>query len=360
MATAEGKAALRLFLARLLKLLQWLVRLCTGGYLLFLVLLWALFRYCGEHNLTLAFVLYLPPAGWALPLLVIVPVVLVFDWESLVLVAAIVALIAWGFLGLRSYGPRTAAATTPVLTVLTFNRGESKGSLEPFKNRIKPDVMVLQDANNRAERYSKAPGYEEFQYGDEVGEFVIASRFPVTSKELISDGPVAVAGRFTVNWQGREVVIYSMHLPTPRHALNALTHGAFLWGILGVGGSWAGKRQSDESWWEGQISHARALLRRAEAETLPCLLVGDSNAPAQGYVHYLMTRRFVDSHEVAGSGTGMSFPGATHNPLSLGGPWLRIDKLLASPQWQPLWNLAEPDRPSQHRSVAASFALPAK
>ena len=359
-ASAEGREAWRQFIARLLYLLRWLVRLCAAGYLLILVVLWVLFRYHGEHNLTLAFTLYLPPAGWGLPLAVLLPLVLIFDWRSLGLVVASVVVIAMGFMGWRGHSPRPAPANAPVLTVLTFNRGESKGSLEPFKNLTKPDVLVLQDADSRAERYSKVPGYEEFQYGDGVGEFVLASRFPITSKELIKDGPVAVAGRFTIDWQGRTVVIYSMHLPTPRPALSSLMHGAFLWGVLGVGGKWAAKRESDEAWWEDQISHARTLMRRAEAETLPCLVVGDSNAPAQGYVHHVLTQRFVDAHEAAGFGCGLSFPGTTHNPLSLGGPWMRIDKLLASSQWQPLWNRAEADRPSQHRSVAASFALGAK
>ena len=115
---------------------------------------------------------------------------------------------------------------------------------------------------------------------------------------------------------------------------------------------------ADEGWWHAQIGHAQTILKRAEAETLPCIIAGDSNAPAMGYIHYLFTRKFTDSHEAAGSGCGLSFPGATHNPLSLGGPWMRIDKILANQQWQALWNKAEPDRPSQHRAVAASFALP--
>lgn len=357
-ATDDGKAALRQLIRSALLLLRWLARLCAAGYFLSLVLLWLFFRYKGENNLTLAFALYLPPAGWGLPLVVIGPLVLLFDWRSLSLVVASVALLALGFLGWRWHSPQSPPAGAPVLTVLTFNRGESRGSLEPFKNKMKPDVMVFQDADNRTEKYLRVPGYEEFQYGEGIGEFVLVSRFPVTSKELISDGAVAVAGRFTIDWQGRSVVIYSMHLPTPRHALASLTHGAFLWGILGVSGSWAEKRESDEAWWKAQISHAETLRRRAEAETLPCLVVGDSNAPAPGYIHHLLTSRLVDSHEIAGSGCGMSFPGTTHNPLSLGGPWLRIDKLLASPQWRVLWNVTEPDRPSQHRSVAAAFALP--
>lgn len=89
-------------------------------------------------------------------------------------------------------------------------------------------------------------------------------------------------------------------------------------------------------------------------------MAGDTNAPATGYIHHLLTRKFTDAHEAAGKGLGMSFPGSTHSPLSLGGPWMRIDKLLCNHLWHPLWNIAEPDRPSQHRAVAAAFALAEK
>ncbi|MDB6138307.1 MAG: hypothetical protein JWO94_1379 [Verrucomicrobiaceae bacterium] len=310
--------------------------------------------------MTLAFCLYLPPTGWALPLAVIVPAAMVFDWKSLMLAAAAVAVVALGFCGWQQHSPGSASGNERVLTVMTFNRGESVGSLQPFKNLIKPDVLLLQEAGNRADRYAKSPGYEDLIYGEGIGEFGLVSRFPITSKELISDGQTTMAARFTIEWDKQSVVLYCMHLPTPRFALRSLEHGAFLWGILGEFGGWAEKRRSYEEWWHHQTFLAQTMLRRAEAETLPCIIAGDSNAPAPGHIHYLLTRKFTDSHEAAGSGCGMSFPGTTHNPLSLGGPWLRIDKILSNAPWRPLWNKAEADRPSQHRAVAAAFALPSK
>lgn len=359
-ATPEGKATLRAVVARLLWVCRWITRLSFIGYVAGLVLLWIACRYVGEKNLTLAFFLYLPPTGWALPLAALVPAALLFDWKSLGLALAAVGVVAFGFCGWEWHSPQAGTATEAVLTVMTFNRGESSGSLQPFKNLIKPDVLLFQEAGNRAERYAKSPGYEEMLYGESIGEYGLISRFPITSKELISDGKTAMAARFTLDWNHQTIVLYSMHLPTPRYSLRSLERGAFLWGVLGRFGRWAEKRHSYEEWWQQQIALAQTLLRRAEAETLPCIIAGDSNAPAPGYIHHLLTGRFIDSHEAAGSGCGMSFPGTTHNPLSLGGPWLRIDKILSTPPWRPLWNKAEADRPSQHRAVAAAFALPAK
>ena len=352
--TAEGKALAERVAGKAVTGLRWLTRLSALGYLGFIVALWQLFGRVGEQNLLLAFGLYLPPSGWALPMGLLLPMALVFDWKSLGALMVAAAIVANGLMGVQWHSPKTVPAGSPVLTVLTFNRGESKGSLQPFKNAMKPDVVLLQDAYERADRYVGSAGYEEFKYGDNIGQFTILSRFPVTSKELIADGSLAVAARFTLGWNGQSVVLYDVHLPTPREPLHSLYRGAFMWGLPGP---WGDKRQAYQTWWNSQISHAKAVIQRAEAETLPCLLAGDTNAPVPGYIHRLFTRQFVDSHEAAGKGCGMSFPGVTHNPLSLGGPWMRIDKILCNAHWSPLWNQAEPNRPSQHRAVAAAFVM---
>ena len=354
--TPEAQDLVRRLISRLLLVLRWLSRLCAWGHLLSILGLWLAFRYVGEQNLSLAFALYLPPAGWALPALIVMPMALLFDWKSLLPAFAAVVLVAVGIMGWVWHPVQQAASGHPTLTVLTFNRGESVGSLQPFKNAMKPDVILLQDATARADRYVKSPGYEEFEYGDSIAQFTIVSRFPVTEKELIMDDGKAYAARFKIDWQGRPIVIYNLHLPTPRAPLRALYRGAFIWGLPGP---WAAKRQAYQGWWNEQISHAETILRsaEAEAETLPCLVVGDSNAPAPGYIHHLYTRHLTDTHEAAGHGCGMSFPGVTRNPLSLGGPWMRIDKIFCNSAWRPLWNQAEPDRPSQHRAVAAGLEL---
>jgi endonuclease/exonuclease/phosphatase family metal-dependent hydrolase len=255
-------------------------------------------------------------------------------------------------------GPTATQAKT--LTVLTFNRGENGGtSMQPFKNASKPDVMVLQDATGKSRGYVKSQGYEEFGFGDDIGEFSIVSKFPVTSRELISHQGTPVAARFTLDWEGRSIVIYTLHLPTPRQTLASLKRGAFLWGIL-PGATAARKQESYESFFHTHFDITRMVIERVEAETLPTLLAGDFNASATGSLHQLATRKLRDAHEVAGQGAGFTFPGTTHNPLSLGRPWMRLDKLMCNDEWQPVSCIAEPDRASQHRAVTASFALTSK
>ena len=340
--------------------LRWCVRLISLGYAVLLVAVWLLMKFVGEGNLTLAFLLYSPQSIWLLPIPVLLVMALLLDAPSLIVCLASAVLCVCGFLEYNFGNSSMPSANERALTVLTFNRGESgETSLQPFKNATKPHVLMLPDATARSIRYVKSPGYEEFLFGDDIGEFSVVSRFHIKSKELISHHDTPVAARFTLDWEGRLVVLYTLHLPTPRFTLSSLRRGAFLWGVLGVvpGTSWAGKKESYESFFHNQIDIVRTVLARVEAETEPCILGGDFNAPGIGYIQHLATRKLTDAHAIAGSGSGHTFPGTTRNPLSLGGPWMRLDKLLSNSFLQPVWCKTEPDRASQHRSVAASFVL---
>ncbi|MFZ4763350.1 MAG: endonuclease/exonuclease/phosphatase family protein [Roseimicrobium sp.] len=348
----------RAFIARCLDLLFGALRCVCGLYALFLVCLWAGMGWLGENHLTFAFLLYAPPSVWLLPL---VPLTLVslLDWRSLAICGASVVFALMVFFRPSFHSPDAPATGEKTLTVLSYNRGQSgRTSLQPFMNACHPDVLVLQDSARAALRTLKSPGYERFYYGDDIGEFTILSRFPVKEKELIHEGRRPVAARFELDFDGSPVVIYAVHLMTPREQLQALMRGAFLWGILGpLRTAWAQKRDAYEEFWHGQIAAADTIMKLAESEEVPCMAVGDFNAPATGFIQRRITRKFRDSHEAAGQGFGFTFPGITRNPLSLGGPWMRIDKIASSRQWRPLWSRAELDRASQHRAVAAQFAL---
>ena len=352
----------RAFLQRWFRRLRWAVRLLNLAWLLAVILLWAALRWVGEGNLTLAFFLFLPPTVWLLPLIPLGLLAVVFDWRSLPVLGATALVCVFGLMGLSIHGSHEPQPGQKALTILTYNRGENANtSLQPFKNTVKPDVIVLQDAAFRSRRYVNSLGYEEFGYGDDIGEFTLISRYPVTGKDLVLHRGKAVAARFTLDLGGTPVAVYVTHLDTPREPLMALRRGAFLWGVLGpLRSKWAEKRDSYEGFWHEQIAAAEAIVTRAEAETIPCLIAGDFNAPSQGRIHRRLTRTFTDSHDAAGFGFGYTFPGVTRNPLSLGGPWMRLDKILGGPGWKATWSRAEKGRPSQHCALAAQFALEAK
>ena len=90
-------------------------------------------------------------------------------------------------------------------------------------------------------------------------------------------------------------------------------------------------------------------------ETLPFIVCGDFNTPDHGIIYHTVSRGLTDAHLHAGRGWGLTFPGATRNPLSLHGPWLRLDYAFAGRGWQPVYCSPEPGRRSQHCAVAAHF-----
>lgn len=337
----------------------WLTLLCF----LLVFALWGSMRWSGEQNITTAFLLFLPPLGWLLPLIPLVLLALLFNWRCLVALTALVLLIVWGWLGWRSSLFRSSTfCSGATLSVMTYNRGESRNqSLQPFKQATLPDVLVLQDATNRLEGYRRSTEYAEFKYGASVGEHVILSKYPVKEVVILppaSQGRQPRVARFVIEWQDRLISIYSVHLMTPRDALHSHARGAFLWGVLALPGTpWVAKREHYQEFWDGQMTDARAMIDTVRADPYPSVIAGDFNSPHLGYTYQMVTRELGDSHEEAGSGFGFTFPGDTRNPLSLRGPWLRIDYVFHDHRWKAVECITEPERSSQHRAVVAKLCL---
>jgi len=360
-ALADGTARGRL--AGLIRGSAWVTCL---AYVACLAALLAALRLSGEANVTTAFLLFLPRATFLLPLVLLLPLALIVSRRLALVLSASCAAIGLAGSGLPL---RLVAAdgmggdSPPALAVLSYNRGQHQGqSLQPFKELVMPDVIALQEAPGRAEGYEGAEGYEEFVSFSSIGEHSLLSRYPIVAQELVGGGGEggggAFAARFVIDFGGRAVAIYSVHLPTPRGELRSYRRGAFLWGVLGLPGTpWAEKRRGYQGWWDERIGEARELLQRLEAEELPALVVGDFNAPAGGYIHGLLRGALRDAHLEAGVGLGYTFPGTTRNPLSGGGPWMRIDYLFCDRHWEVEWCVTERERPSQHRAVAAGFRL---
>lgn len=334
---------------------------CLYGAALFLLCL--AMQWVGERNVTTVFFLYLPPLIWFFPFAPLVMMGGLFHRGSLLVQGAILALAVWTWLGFHWQAEKPViGASGDILTVMTYNRGQNMNqSLQPFKNANHPDVLVFQEAGGRAGGFLRSPDYAEFEYGVSIGEFTLLSRYPIKANSLIkeagSDRPARVA-RFVIDWNGRSVSIYAVHLMTPRDVLRSYMRGAFLWGVLGVPGTpWAEKRRYYQSFWDGQIADAKAILDEVRSDSNTCIVAGDFNAPQTGYLHRMVTRELKDAHAAAGNGFGFTFPGVTRNPLSFGGPWMRIDYIFYDRQWEALECVTERDRPSQHRAVVAKLQL---
>lgn len=345
------------------------VRAASVLYLAAMLVLWAALRWWGEANLFLAFLLFVPPHFFLLPLVAGLPAALICDRRaSLALQAAAAAFVVFAIMGWEQPGRPQASAEEPRIRVLTHNRGQNRGAdVLPFARATQPDVILLQEmreagAWQEAEALNKAYPFSAFH-----GEFAIFSRLPILSSEMVSlqqrlrpreryEPPVAV--RHVLDFEGRQIAVYNVHLPSPRDALLKLRQGRFLLGLAGLPGTrWAESRRQREQYWHRRLEQARQLNERLRSEPLPCIAGGDFNAPSQGRACRLLRRGLQDAHEAAGRGFGFTFPG--HSRLGIFEPWLRIDYLLASPRWQILESVTEAQRSSQHLALAATFALPA-
>lgn len=347
---------------------KWSRRLAGGlvaGYAIFLIGIPALFRWVGERNSTIAFLLYLPRIAFLIPIALALPLGLIFHRRAagLVVVSGLVFLLVGMDLRFRRLDDVSPSTSGSTLNVLTYNRGgHANKSLQPFKNRTHPDLLLMQEAPGRSTGYLRAEGYGEFEHGSDIGEFTILSRYPILSSEPVilegADPGPPVAAHFVIDFAGTPVSVYTVHTVSPRDTLSYYKRGAFLYGVLGIPGTpLAAKRISNQEYWDQRIQQARKLKNLIAADPLPTIVTGDFNAPAGGYIHGLFRSTFEDAHPRGGSGFGFTFPGSSGNPLSLGGPWMRIDYLFCDEHWRTGWCVTEPDRPSQHRAVAAQFRI---
>ncbi len=140
-------------------------------------------------------------------------------------------------------------------------------------------------------------------------------------------------------WQGREAVLYNLHLHTvgmnPR---KMLATGAFV-------SRW---RTALQTYREGALrraEQARVIRRHIEQETRPVLVVGDFNSTRHQWAY----RHIAEG--LRRTGTGGTFPARR--------PLVRIDHVLAGPAWEVVSarvpSSSQDARISDHRPVAVQL-----
>jgi len=348
-------------------MLKWARRLCWWATLLYavlIVLLWLMIFWRAEKNVLTAFCNFLPLLTFFLPLGILASLSLVLlSWRSLAVQVGVVLLGVWWFGGYELVGSTHSETSERALKVMTYNWGQSAGtSLKPFIAANKPDVIGIEDAGRRGPNYAKDPGYSAWPHVFQEAEFVLLSRYPVIERSTITIGgqgrtdleQIALAGRFVVDWKGRSIVIYLVHMPTPRDLIEWYSkRGTFLHGLF----PFSAKHELYQQAWENRITLARQLKEHVSQETLPVVLMGDCNTPPRGIVYRNLADKMKDCHMESGQGFGFTFPGTTHNPLALFGPWMRIDYVFAGKDWNVINFATEEGRRSQHQAAVATLTL---
>jgi len=320
------------------------------------VLLLVAFRAVGERCWLLWPALFVPPQISLLPLCVLLPLGLLLCPGSVIIDGFVLFLVVFVYMGFR-WPITPPRGSGPSVSVVTCNVGQRNSArLSPFIESQKPDLIVLQDAPHKGRRYARQ--YRD-RYVTEHGEFVLISRFPVRSSapvEAVRWRQHPVAARFAVEWDGQPLLIYAVHLPTPRRELSR---------IMGVGlikewaraHGWLGADPNDSVALslEARPALVRALCDQIRAEQAPVIVAGDLNMPHWGYMYKVLTERLWDAYRECGKGFGFTFPGTSRNPVTLFGPWLRLDYVFCSRDLRPREARVEANWRAQHRAVAAEF-----
>jgi endonuclease/exonuclease/phosphatase (EEP) superfamily protein YafD len=312
----------------------------------------------------LALVMHLPP--FIVPgVLVAVALPGLFFGKRLMLVLLGAALILAGpMLGYRTHGTKLSQLVTSAnqLRVMTCNRGQHHGhSLAPFLQQTQPDVLLIQDANVPMGLKPNPPELAAFSHSSRIGELALLSKHPIVSNKLVIvpvtgttqiHGPWNRLMRTVLRWQGREVVIFSLHLPSPRHPMQIYREGK-IWE--------AGGKDRAVRLWESHRAVMSAVLEHMEQDMassgLPTVVTGDWNQPALGAQYRRLKQVLTDSHSEQGQGYGFTCPGDLAAPWPLPSPWLRIDYVLSSGHWRVLGHEVEPRSQAQHCAVVAALEL---
>lgn len=322
------------------------------GNVVALLALVLLIPWVGERWWPVSLLVFLPPLAWLVPTFVLIPPTV--RWVPRWLAATAIALVlgVWGLL--RPVWSWPDAPAPGDLVVMTNNFGQhNRQSMRPFLEAENPDLVLLQEAVGRGPAFGQA--YPEYVWRAH-GEFVVLSRYPIVESGWVS-GVNMQAARFVIERAGQKIVVYNIHLGSPRRALNAVASPRTLL-QMALGRSGPETRLYEyEQRLQRRRDDALALLAAVQRETLPTIMGGDFNIPAGTWLYRQYARHWQDAHRHGGRGLGFTFPGETSQWVALRQPWLRIDYLFAGPGWQVADARTEPGRRSQHRAVAARFRL---
>ena len=342
--------------SRLVRFLRFVV---TWGSVLYffglLGVLWSL-EHCTEQQWYLSPLLYLPPQGWLLPVVLLAPLSLILRPLLLLLHAGAVLAVLLGFM--HYYAPsEPVELPEKTLTVLSANLGQRKlASLQNFLDETDADVMVFQEAVVRERTFTiNNPNYRVAI----AGEFSLASKLPILRSALVPnldfDGR-PIAAWFELKYLGQTVVVYSVHMPTPRAYLTDLRGRGFLAEANRGGGLFNEDIRAEyQYYWTNRFALMQGLTQVLTNDARPKIICGDFNTPDHGKLYKLIATEFVDAFANAGQGYGQTFPGDARTPIAGYRPWLRLDYQFCDDRWRPADCFVEPLKRAQHLALVTSY-----
>ena len=259
--------------------------------------------------------------------------------------------------------------TRSALSVVTYNAGglaDTPGSRQELRDafaRVEPDVVAWQEVPVR-------------RLGEPAGATVVPGRFswvvsllshrvpqldlapdgvwrsePIsTSLEAVAEGVLlspqpersgysGSATRTELSWERQPFALYSIHL----HPFNERPRPASRAGWLRPA-TWREALAAMRTTFLQQEQEVTQILQTLERERLPYLLCGDFNSTPSNWAYARLAAGLTDAYSSAGTGLGATYP--SRRPL------VRIDYVLASPEWEVIAAQVLSVRASDHLPVA--------
>ncbi|QEG02190.1 Endonuclease/Exonuclease/phosphatase family protein [Stieleria maiorica] len=313
-------------------------------YLLLLVIGAALMHTRLNSYWLITVFLFSPRWVVALPLLLLVPLTLVFRRRLAPVYLIHVGLVLFPILDFQL--PRFAPASSevrPTLRVLTCNVGggtlDDRRLIELLRDH-EIDVMMLQECTQAV----ADPLFEQLGWNRrQLHHVVIASPLELSRPRVLGRQPrnnfhaVAAIGCQLTLPQGERVQLASIHLPTFRPALEKIQHFDFQRGPEAI----------------DRLGQTRRGIAKQVAEAvgdvdLPTMLAGDFNVPVESVFYRDYWGEYQNAFSIAGGGLGYTKYTRLHG--------IRIDHILADQNWDVLAAHVGPDLGGDHRPVIAEFA----
>jgi endonuclease/exonuclease/phosphatase (EEP) superfamily protein YafD len=309
-----------------------------------------------ERHWALALVLYLPYPIHLVPALTAVMLSLGLGraWRVAALLGLALVLRFVMGLEIQRGDPPEGRYSVRVLSynIKAYRAIERAGGFDQVAAEMRghrPDIVALQDANEPSELRrsgrSAVPRLAGLPFVFSFGQFTLASRYPLRNCSPSIDA----SGRYIDTWVhciatigGRDIDLFSAHLPTPRRGLDAARRDA----LDGV----------DD--WErnvaARMARAEDLARVIRNRVRPVIVAGDLNAPEPS----LAVRRLLDSGlRDAFASAGVGFGYTYGHALKPGFSFLRLDHVLVSRELGVAACAVGAADASEHRPVIADVLL---
>ena len=199
------------------------------------------------------------------------------------------------------------------------------------------------------------------------GEFLLISKWKILESKLIeiqTNGTShSIACRFKIARGKRELIIYNVHLPSPRPSLTRLYNSKIIKNLRhGDFREFCHAFSLYKKHLAERVRVVEALKNKLAQEKNPFFAIGDFNFPSHGYLYRLFSEQLGDAFRKRGKGFGWTFPGNLgNNFLGLMGPWMRLDYIFYSQDFEPTYFRIEHEKNqigfSQHLPIIGKFKL---